>query len=261
MSLNIPTQSVFLYKGKWTSRIDDLLITTTMRVKCDHPWPGSEVPSRVVFEVGSVVEKELGVKFTLLELSHGYLVVEQRYLTFKQVVAWLGTSWLTSVKLVVADDSLWKKIFQVHPFVTAYYHRDEPEFYKLVVLFGWDVVKAEGMHDTIVILDSVEDVQQPNIVNENVADESGEANSPLLKATAPVRRQLFCDDVNSLDHESTNVPRKYDHIPSADGGLAGRNRNSLPRRPIWASPATNHSPGVKSTASWSPFAAHQKNIP
>ncbi|KAG6390791.1 hypothetical protein SASPL_148536 [Salvia splendens] len=176
MSLELPTQSVLLYKGKWTIRIDDLLISTTLRFKCDHPWPGTDIPNTLVNAACAAVEKELGVKFTQLEISYRYLFLEQRYLIFEQVVAWAGTTWVPSVKIVVATDCLWKDIFKVHPFATTYYHRDELEFFRLGVIFGWDAGKVEATHDIIVISDSVDDVQQPNMVNEPLTDCDGEVN-------------------------------------------------------------------------------------
>ncbi|KAL1560027.1 hypothetical protein AAHA92_10294 [Salvia divinorum] len=196
-------------------------------MKMAKPWQGSDVPSSVALEAGCVIEKEMGIGFTPLELNQRLLNLQQRYLTFKHVVSWPGACWVASMHIVVAVDDVWKEIFKAHSLASAYYHEDEPEFHRLAVIFGWDAVKEEDRVETILLFESVCEVKKEartkiilltdsvdraenegrnaqTILVSDSADECStqggdEVNSPMPPVVSTIRRKLFIQDEGSLD--------------------------------------------------------------
>ncbi|KAL1550241.1 hypothetical protein AAHA92_18234 [Salvia divinorum] len=206
--------------------MDKLVLETAIRLRSVHPWPGDNIPESVAFEAGSMIERELGVQITPLEVNQRLIIMQARYPTFKDVVATPSTCWVPTMQNVIAVDTVWKEIFKTHHFAAAYYHRDEPKFHKLCVLFGWYTVKTEGhQEETIVISDTIDEVSAPPTLAAPVVVDLDEVNSPL-----PQMSKVFTEDVDSLDRESINgLPNPYFAL-SPDGGLLQTicNSNSYP---------------------------------
>ncbi|KAL1533089.1 hypothetical protein AAHA92_33024 [Salvia divinorum] len=88
MSMNIPKQDAFFYKGSWSTEVDDKLLSTIIRLQERDPWSGDVIPSW-------------------------------------EILATPGICWDLNQKTILAN-VVWNKIFQQNPFASAYYHRDEP---------------------------------------------------------------------------------------------------------------------------------------
>lgn len=155
---------------------------------------------------------------------------------------------------------------QQNPFAGAYYHRDEPEFSRLVSLFKLSNVQVENEPDVVVISNSTAYVNHSPTKKTEVVEDLEEVNSPLFGGSWKAKRKLFNDDLelgdgvnNSLDRESTtNV---MTHAPRFDG-LKNKIENRPRRRypsPVRRLPQA--SPNGSSCASWSPLPTSRKTAP
>ncbi|KAG6420243.1 hypothetical protein SASPL_116765 [Salvia splendens] len=242
----IPQQNAFFYKGRWNPRMDELVLDTAIRMRCDNPWPEDNIPDTVAYEAGATIERELGVHLMPIEVSQRLMVMYARYLTFKDVVTTTGTCWVPDMQVVVADYTVWQKIIKTHPFAAAYYHRDEPEYEKLCVLFDPAVGDPHGQQlhpeEPIVISDTVEVVsaipaQPVEVVSALPAQtvpvviDLDEVTSPTPQTPKVVRRKLFTE--SSPGTESTNgLPNPY--VTSSPNGAQLRTiSNSKTRHPLW----------------------------
>ncbi|XP_042023814.1 uncharacterized protein LOC121771089 [Salvia splendens] len=140
----IPPQNAFFYKGRWNPRTNELVLDTAIRMRSDHPWPEDNIPETVAFEAGATIEREIRVQLTPIEVNQRQMIMHAPYLTFKDVVTTTGTCWVPDMQLVVVDYTVWQEIIKTHPFAAANYHRDEPEYEKLCILFDPSVGNLEG---------------------------------------------------------------------------------------------------------------------
>ena len=88
----IPLQASFFYKGKWTPKLDSMLVTTIVSIRRSHSWEGNEVPTWVLAKVERVFMGEPGAPMTAIDLSLRLKVFEHRYATFKAIVAIEGAA-------------------------------------------------------------------------------------------------------------------------------------------------------------------------
>ncbi|KAL1554874.1 hypothetical protein AAHA92_15382 [Salvia divinorum] len=240
MSMKIPNQDAFFYKGSWSPEVDDKLLSTIIRL-------------------------ELGCNFTRIEIHQRVTLLESRLRTFKEILATPGICWDLSQKAIIANEVVWNKIFQQNPFGRAYYHRDEPEFSRLVSLFRLSNVQVKGAPEVVVISDSTAFVNHSTCMKIEVVEDLEEVNSPMFGGSWKAKRKLFNDDMeledgvnNSLDRESTNVMTLLCPAPHFDG-LKNKIENRPPRRypsPVRRLPQA--SPNGTSCASWSPLPTSRK---
>ena len=118
MSLIIPPQEVFFYRGKWTQEMDAMLLSTLITLRNGRQWEDANVPDDVLRNVCAVINHPFGVELTTDDLSVRVKLLKARYRRFKKLVQSDGVQWNTEDRLVIASDSTWKLIFQVriHPF-------------------------------------------------------------------------------------------------------------------------------------------------
>ncbi|KAL1560097.1 hypothetical protein AAHA92_10358 [Salvia divinorum] len=249
MNSHIPEQSTFFYRGKWIREMDTLLLSTMIKMKNDRGWNGASVPYEVFHNVRKVINPRFGVALTCEDLAIRLKLLEARYNTFKYVVATHGVrQWRIHLRIVAADDSTWKLIFQRNAYAAAYYHSDEPEFNFMVTMFGFHDVKVEVSHEVISLSDNTEVI---------VITDSAVPNAPILG-------RLYAspadpDEVTlPMSGPATRVHRKlFDMSGPCFDELSS---NKSPARFIPAK-EISWSPKGSSCASWSPFPTSCKTAP
>ncbi|KAL1559251.1 hypothetical protein AAHA92_09612 [Salvia divinorum] len=214
---------------------------------------------------------QVGCELTNAELSSWLKVLKYRYNTFKEVVGTHGVRWDVHNNFVVADEEMWKKMFKRNPFVGAYYHRGEPDFYLLATVFGLSDVKIEDGYETITISDTIEVIAisdptvpiapGPGLPSDSPADPN-EVASPILGGATRVRRKLFDEVVLSLDQQSSNMAPFCCLFPTAYGSLKYKmeNMSSFHSIPV-KKKEVESSPHGSSCASWSPCPTSRKIAP
>ncbi|KAL1560226.1 hypothetical protein AAHA92_10466 [Salvia divinorum] len=187
--------------------------------------PGVALEETWVPRIVSVIQR--GCRHCVMASSTN---LETRYHTFKEVVGTTGTCWDRHQNFVVAADCVWAEIFKKNPFAGAYYHKDEPEFYRLATIFGLDDVKEEDAHTVIVISDSSGDGNPIPVHCATPSKDQDEVNSPAFADEPKVRRKLFLSDESSNDCESSNAKAICHLAPCRGGGLERKMKNNPPRR-------------------------------
>ncbi|KAL1534100.1 hypothetical protein AAHA92_31499 [Salvia divinorum] len=249
MNFHIPKQAMFFYRGKWIQEIDSLLVSTLIEKKNDHRWDDASVPDYVLREVRKVINSRFGSELTCGDLVVRLKLLKHRYNTFKDVVATHGVHWNFIDKLIIANESTWKLIFERNPYAGAYYCRNEPEFNLMASMFGLFDVKVEDSHEVISLSDNTEvilisDSIIPNdpITGHGYASpvDADEVTSPLLGPTSRVRRKLFdVNESNSDQFSSTKSPSCFTSV-----------KKVISSSPKWSS-----------CASWSPLPISRKTGP
>ncbi|KAL1548832.1 hypothetical protein AAHA92_17016 [Salvia divinorum] len=259
MVMSIPLQEKFFFKGLWTSTVDDIILTTAIRMKSIHGWDGKLIPIEVFFEASYAIHTKLGCQLTPDEIKERMQLLELRYRISKAVVATTGARWEVKKYYVVANEAVWENIFKYHPFAEAYFHCDEPEFSRLAVVFGMEDVKVEEAKDVIVISDSTEILPPPVVPTVTPVSDPDEVNSPLLTVVGQVRRKLFDEDLDSLDRESNNGHRPHNYSPSSSVELGPKVKDPKFHRLLKQPTPPVCSPNASSSASWSPFGGYRKH--
>ena len=113
MAMNIPLQSVFLYKGLWSPENDSILVATLIRLKQETMWTLDEFPIYFLLTARKEIKAKTGADFTEAEMKKRVEFLKDRYKTFKKVTADNGTHWEMPFKVVVASDEVWTKIMKV----------------------------------------------------------------------------------------------------------------------------------------------------
>ena len=114
MSMNIPKQDAFFYKGSWSAEVDDKLLSAIIRLRRRDPWIGDVIPGWAIIEASDLFYRELGSNFTLTEIHQRVKLLERRFRTFKEILDTPDIIWDLSHKIIRANDVVWNKIFQVH---------------------------------------------------------------------------------------------------------------------------------------------------
>ncbi|KAL1563140.1 hypothetical protein AAHA92_05639 [Salvia divinorum] len=239
-----------------------MLLSTIVHVRGSCSWKGCEVPDWVIVEAERVMKGEHKVRLTGRDLLLRLEVLENRYKTFKEVVATEGVSWEQSSHVVVALEHVWSKMLKNNPFVGAYYHRDEPEFHMLASVFGLNDIKTESVTKVIIISDTTENLDHARHGQVKSSDDMDEVTSPIARCAPRACRKLFVGDELSVDrHSSTDAPLHY-HAAHEDGVMKHKNENNLPCCSIPSKLGfPNASPVASSCASCNPFATTQKTAP
>ncbi|KAL1553428.1 hypothetical protein AAHA92_14107 [Salvia divinorum] len=243
--------------------MDTMLLSNVL--KLSKGWRSNEVTvgKTVLVEVCKVINDHFRSELTCGDLAIRLELLKVRYNTFKEVVATPGVQWDLDEKMILADDSTWKFIFQTNPFSRAYYHRDEPQFNLIAAMFGFDHVKIENSHEVITISDTTEhivitDSTVPNAPYNGIHMASpadpDEVNSPLTDPSTRVRRKLFDEAETNADQLSTSVSPNGNIINS---GVLG---NKVPHH-LFQIKELYSSPKGSSSASWSPFSKSEKTTP
>ncbi|KAL1550735.1 hypothetical protein AAHA92_18663 [Salvia divinorum] len=271
MNPQISNQASFFYRGKWNHEMDKILLSTIIKLNHCSGWDGIVVHETVLLEAGKIILGQVGCELTNAELSSRLKVLKSRYNTFKEVVNTHGVRWDVDNNFVVADEEMWKKMFKRNPFVGAYYHRDESDFYLLATVFGLSDIKIEDGHETIMISDTIEVIAisdptvpiapGPGLPSASPADPD-EVTSPILGGATRVRRKLFDDVVLTIDQQSSNMAPFCCLFPTADGSLKNKmeNKSSFRSIPV-KKKGVESSPHGSSCASWSPYPTSCKTAP
>ncbi|KAL1563824.1 hypothetical protein AAHA92_06247 [Salvia divinorum] len=114
--MNIPPQEMFLYKGKWTLKIETILVDTIIRLKEETGWVLKEFPSYFMLTAGKEIESMTAVLFTVEEVAVRVEMLLLRYPTFKKLVTQDGVHWDLPTKCVIAAECVWKKICKKNAF-------------------------------------------------------------------------------------------------------------------------------------------------
>ncbi|KAG6434542.1 hypothetical protein SASPL_106180 [Salvia splendens] len=193
--------------------MDTLLLSTLINLRNGREWEDAHVPEKGLCNVCGVINHPFGADLSSEEISVRVKVLKARYIMFKKVVATNGVPWNMEDKVVVADDTTWKAIFQRDASVGTYYYRDEPEFTLLAILFGLSDVKLEFPNEVITLSDTTEVILLSDSLvldapirgkpYDSPAD-SDEVTSPMPAPSARVRRKLFDVGVPCFDEMSSN---------------------------------------------------------
>ncbi|KAL1559387.1 hypothetical protein AAHA92_09736 [Salvia divinorum] len=143
-------------------------------------------------------------------------------------------------------------------FAGAYYYKEEPLYSKLTCLFGMDDVKVEGAKKVIVISKTTEIIPNEDRISQELGENDKEVNSLVVFPRPTVRRNLFDEEAETTDRESTTKLGIYFINLAQDGQLCTRMENGrdLPKQPIITpkvdGPSTR-SPDASSCGSNSPI--------
>ncbi|KAG6390401.1 hypothetical protein SASPL_148135 [Salvia splendens] len=220
MSLKIPPQAMFFYRGKWTQEMDAMLLSTLITLRTGREWEDGNVPAEVLRNVRDVINHPFGLDLTTDDISVRVKLLKARFVRYKKLVKTNGVQWNTQDRIVAATDETWKFIFKRDASAAAYYYRDEPDFSLLASFFGSYDVKVEIPDEVITISDNSEEVivlsdsdvpeapmQNRLIVSPAISDE---ATSPMPVSSTFVRRKLFEADKPSFHaRPSTSLPTVY----------------------------------------------------
>ncbi|KAG6416705.1 hypothetical protein SASPL_124141 [Salvia splendens] len=143
MNFIIPPQAVFFYKGKWTTEMDAMLLSTLITLRRGREWEDGNVPEDVLRNVRDVIMHPFGMDLTTDDIAGRVKLLKARYISFKKLVKTNGVQWNPQHRIVVASDSTWNFIFKRDASATTYFYRDEPDFSLLASFFGQFDVKVE----------------------------------------------------------------------------------------------------------------------
>lgn len=87
---------------------NNLLLSNLIRLRGVRPWEDNNISDSVAVEAATAINE-----VTVTDLINRLKVLEERYTTFHQVVATAGVYCNMLINVVVADDEVWKKIFEV----------------------------------------------------------------------------------------------------------------------------------------------------
>ena len=121
--MNIPPQSKFFYKGKWSPLVDNILVDTIIRLKNMTGWTLMEFPSYFLLTAAKEIHTKTAQVFTKVELTDRVGTLHVRYRTFKALVAEHGVQWDIPTRFVSAEDWVWKQLCKVgmtHIMYTTY---------------------------------------------------------------------------------------------------------------------------------------------
>ncbi|KAG6382509.1 hypothetical protein SASPL_157821 [Salvia splendens] len=220
MSLKIPPQAMFFYRGKWTQEMDAMLLSTLITLRTGREWEDGNVPAEVLRNVRDVINHPFGLDLTTDDISVRVKLLKARFVRFKKLVKTNGVQWNTQDRIVAAMDETWKFIFKRDASAAEYYYRDEPDFSLLASFFGPYDVKVEIPDEVITISDnsaevivlSDSDVPEAPMQNRLIDSPaiSDEATSPMPVSSTFVRRKLFEADKPSFHaRPSTSLPIVY----------------------------------------------------
>lgn len=111
--MSIPLQDKFFYKGLWTPSVDDVILSTAVKMKAVHRWNEKQVPAEVFFEASHDVQTKLDCQLTPDDIKERMQFFELRYRTFKTLVATYGITWFVKDHFIEANEAMWKKVFKV----------------------------------------------------------------------------------------------------------------------------------------------------
>ncbi|KAG6391011.1 hypothetical protein SASPL_148757 [Salvia splendens] len=194
--MEIPSQSEFLYKGKWSPACDHVLVDCLIMLK-----------------------EENNMSATLKERVD---LLRKRYYTFKAVIRLRGTYWNQQTKAVVAPNESWDNMLKMNSFAGAYFYQEEPIWERLACVFGFDDVKVEGQKEVVVISDNTEEIHEDALVINALVDGEDGVNSPAVFPGRKVRRKLFDDDPVPDDRESSTAAGSYFVDLTTDGMMRPR---------------------------------------
>ena len=111
--MDIPPQNDFLYQGKWSPMIDDILVDTILKLQGELKCTVDAFPSWFMMSATLNIKTETGVVCSENELMERVDVLRKRYLTFRSIGRRHDTHCEPSTKSVVADDRVLELILKV----------------------------------------------------------------------------------------------------------------------------------------------------
>ena len=116
MNLPIGPQAAFFYRRKWIREMDTLLLSTMVNMRGGWEWDDDCGSEEVLHILRGVINPPFGAE---LSTEDRVKLMKARHLTFKKVVRTNEAYWKMKDKVVSADESTWKLIFQarINPLV------------------------------------------------------------------------------------------------------------------------------------------------
>lgn len=111
--MDIPPQNAFLYQGKWSPMIDNILIDTIMKLKGETKCTLDAFPSWFMMTATRRIESDTGVVCSEVELMERVDVLRTHYFTFRSLGRRRDAHWEQSTKSIIADDRVWEIILKV----------------------------------------------------------------------------------------------------------------------------------------------------
>lgn len=108
----IPPQAAYLYYGNWSPEVDEIVLSTIIRLKGATRWQLDDFPSWFLLTAQQEVRAKLDIQFTEAEIKQRLDFMKLRYETFNATLR-EGASWDVGAKFVRANDDLWAAILQV----------------------------------------------------------------------------------------------------------------------------------------------------
>ncbi|KAL1544477.1 hypothetical protein AAHA92_21323 [Salvia divinorum] len=260
---SIPGQEFFFYKGNWTSEVDSLMLSIITKSKSAAEWDGSVIPLDLLEQVASVIMAELGLTFTWRELYECFQFFEHRYRAFKLVLDTDRVSWNFNTNLIFGAELIWENLIQMNKLITTYYYVRDPEFVRLVQLFGLSTVKKGGGTQVVVISDDTAPVGEQTmprprsqLPDSPTLQVSESVYSPITMDATKLRRRLFDEEGQNVKDGSTNKAPKVFYMPNHEGDLVPRfAKNNISKKPAKKAllPSVSlhgSSCGSTSTAAW-----------
>lgn len=64
MTLAIPDQATFFYRGKWMANVDNLLLSNLIRLRGVRPWEVNHIPDSILGEAAAAINVEVAANLT-----------------------------------------------------------------------------------------------------------------------------------------------------------------------------------------------------
>ncbi|KAG6433803.1 hypothetical protein SASPL_105420 [Salvia splendens] len=187
LSPDLPLQSSFLYRGKWTHEIDSIILDTLLRLKKEYECEGSVFPSHFIFEAQSLVEYNFGLTFEWWEL---------------------------------VDRNTWANHLLQNHLLGAYHSYGDSAHNQLFQLFGVRVDKKEIEATLIVLSDSLQSHGHVcDAPRKNGQLEEGRGDLGSSNKYSAARRKLMFGDGGLQDLESTNKKLDSYYVSRSDGTM------------------------------------------
>ena len=119
----IPPQAAYLYYGNWTAEVDEIVLTTIIKLKGATRWTLPDFPNWFLLTAQQEVRTNLDIHFTEAEIKQRLDFMKLRFETFNSTLG-EGASWDVGAAYVRANDNLWMAILHVLFLTIMYYVYD-----------------------------------------------------------------------------------------------------------------------------------------
>ncbi|XP_057812007.1 uncharacterized protein LOC131026236 [Salvia miltiorrhiza] len=117
-------------------------------------WKATKIPTNAIHLARGSLNDVFPSNLTWNDVYKRFMLMENRFRTFKEVIAISETYWDLSMNGIIAVDGIWKRIFKKNELAKAYYHVGESEFDKLAILVASENIKVEHSKTVVIISDT-----------------------------------------------------------------------------------------------------------